>query len=500
MRRRSLLVGGALLGAALAAPDRAHAAAPETADIVIVGSGYAGSVAALRLAQAGFRSVVLERGRSWRITGPDTFATPEHPDGRAVWLPGPTGAVSTGVLEAFPARGIVGLLGAGVGGGSLVNNAVMAEPGAAAFDRTFGGLLDHAEMTGVWYPRARALIGPSPIPADLLDSPSYADARAFRDLAERAGYDPALLPLALDWDTVRAEIAGAAPASAIAGHSMFGINSGAKRSVDRTIMAAALDTGLVELRALSPVRGIGRHDDGYRIDYGELDAAGNLGATRTLVAPRVLLAAGSIGTTGLLVRARAAGDLPEVNDEVGRRWGTGGDHLVAIGGFPPEGGGQGGPAHVGMVDESGDVPVTLLSFPLGKTLGGDLAGGVLAVSDPPALGTIRADAGGLVVDWPAQHPEIVRVADAVRSTAQRLAAARGGASFGVSGAITTSHSLGGAVLGAATDETGEVFGCPGLHVIDSALLPGSCAAVPPALTVTAVADRCVTTLLRTLHR
>ncbi|WP_280273465.1 FAD-binding protein [Nocardia wallacei] len=501
MRRRALLAGGSLLGTSLAlGAGRAAARPAETADTVIIGSGYAGSVAALRLAEAGHRSVVLERGRRWRITpGGGTFATPERPDGRAAWLPDPRGGavLSTGVLEAFPAQGIIGLAGAGVGGGSLVNNTVLVAPGEAGFRRALGGILDYREMTEVWYPRARRLLGPAPIPPDVFDAAAYSDARDFADLAARAGYDPVRLDLGVDWPTVRREIAGTAVPSAIAGHSMWGVNSGAKRSVDRTILAAAEATGLTEVRALCPVDSIRLDDNGYRVDYTEITETGAPAARRTLRADRVVLAAGSLGTTGLLVRARAEGWLPGLSPEVGRRWGTGGDHLVALGGFPALSAGQGGPAHVGIVDDSGDVPVTMLGFPLGTTLGGQVAGGVLAVSDPPALGTVRYDAG-VVVEWPAQHPALTRIAEAVRVTADRFARARGGASLAVSGAPTTSHSLGGVVFGSATTASGELLGCPNLFVVDSALLPGSCGAVPPALTVTALADRCITTVIERL--
>ena len=61
--------------------------------------------------------------------------------------------------------------------------------------------------------------------------------------------------------------------------------------------------------------------------------------------------------------------------------------------------------------------------------------------------------------------------------------------------LLTSHSLGGAVLSDLTDSSGQVTGVPGLFVMDSSLIPGSTGGVPPALTVTALADRCVTTAL-----
>ncbi|MFG1772749.1 GMC oxidoreductase [Nocardia salmonicida] len=494
MRRRSFLAAASMVGAAaVLRPAPAAAQDTEQHDTVVVGSGYGGAVAALRLAEAGHTALVLERGRRWPITPDgDTFATARTLDDRAFWVPSPgAGVLSTGVLQAFPAEGIVGLLGAGVGGGSLVNNAVMAAPDAEGFARSFGTALDYDEMAEIWYPRARALLGVSPIPDDVLASPAYANAREFADLAERAGFTPHRLDLAVDWDIVRAEIAGTAPASTILGDSMWGIGSGAKRSVDRTVLARAEATGLVQVRPLSRVDRIVRTDSGYLLEYTTLNVAGAAVVTRTVQARRVILAAGSIGSTALLVRAQADGGLPDLNSEVGRRWGTGGDHLVALTGWPPPGAAQGGPAHLGFTDDTGDLPMTMLSFPFV----GQLAGGLLAVSDPPAAGTVRANgAGGVTVSWP-QTATLARYSTAVHDTAARLAAARIGTGVAASGAPSTSHSLGGTVIGSATNDFGQVHGCPDLFVVDSALLPGSCGSMPPALTVTAVADRCLHSII-----
>jgi cholesterol oxidase len=55
----------------------------------------------------------------------------------------------------------------------------------------------------------------------------------------------------------------------------------------------------------------------------------------------------------------------------------------------------------------------------------------------------------------------------------------------------TAHPLGGAVLGKATDAYGRLHGHPGLYCLDGALMPGSTAAVNPALTIAAVVERCL---------
>jgi len=103
-------------------------------DAVVIGSGYGGAVAALRLAQKGWRVTVLERGSEYR---PGEFPNdlgvlPKHvrapsPDGRAV-----TGR-ATGLFEWRVGPGALALVANGVGGGSLINAGVLFEPDPDVF-------------------------------------------------------------------------------------------------------------------------------------------------------------------------------------------------------------------------------------------------------------------------------------------------------------------------------------------------------------------------------
>jgi cholesterol oxidase len=61
--------------------------ADESVEAIVIGSGFGGAVAALRLGQAGIETVVLERGRRWQITDEGkTFSPIVNPDGRSTWL------------------------------------------------------------------------------------------------------------------------------------------------------------------------------------------------------------------------------------------------------------------------------------------------------------------------------------------------------------------------------------------------------------------------------
>ncbi|MEU7721809.1 GMC oxidoreductase [Streptomyces tibetensis] len=501
LSRRRFLTGVAA-GTALGVLPLRSAAAAESVKILIIGSGYAGSVAALRLAQAGLDSVVLERGRRWPITAQGgTFATPAAPDGRASWLNSWSPFVSQqldvypGVLEAVQADGVIALAGAGVGGGSLVNNAVMLKPSKAAFNRAFGTHIDFDEMSEQWYARARSLIGPAPMPDDVYKSTHYTAARSFTAETTAAGLAPFRADMAVDWQTVREEQAGTREASLIIARSIWGANSGAKRSVDRTILAAAEATGRVSVRTLTRVVDVVPSAGRYLVRCERIDDTGAVVARPEYNAEHVFFAAGSLGTSRLLVRARDRGSLPALRASVGRGWGTNSDRQTVRVGMPWNNPTQGGPSGIVAQDlDNPYEPVTMINFPWPRPpADGTGALGALAMTTCSADGYFSYDAStdAVSLTWPSSGAAAVRATQAVTATVDRINAANPGTSTLRLNADTTSHSLGGVVLGQACRPDGRLYGYNNLYVIDSSLIPGTMATVPPALTVTALADRCV---------
>ena len=108
----------------------------------------------------------------------NTFATFEEPDGRAYWLRDRTGEAIlglpqlekpidryVGVLEVVEGNGIYIGAGAGVGGGSLVFNAIIVKPRRELFERLFPREVDFDEMEDVYYPRVKRILRSAPIPA-----------------------------------------------------------------------------------------------------------------------------------------------------------------------------------------------------------------------------------------------------------------------------------------------------------------------------------------------
>jgi cholesterol oxidase len=303
---------------------------------IVIGSGFGGAVAALRLGLAGIDTLVLERGRRWRIRRDgNTFATLEQPDGRAYWLRDRTGEAILGlpqlekpidryigVLDIVEGAGISVGAGAGVGGGSLIFNAIIVQPRREMFERLFPRALDFGEFEDEYYPRVKRIIRAAPIPDDVLGTGYYLSTRVSLDQAHRAGFPTRPVDLAIDWDVVRDEMAGRRRPSAIAGQSIYGLNSGAMRSLDRNYLARAEASGHVEILPRHAVAAIERTRGGrYALTVHHLsDDGGTLAAPRRFLCNYLFLAAGSIGTTKLLVKARATGALPALNEHVGRHW------------------------------------------------------------------------------------------------------------------------------------------------------------------------------------
>src|SRR5690349_9243848 len=134
--------------------------------VVVVGSGFGGSVAALRLSEKGYRVTVLEAGR--RFT-PATLPRTSWDVRRFLWAPR-LGCHGIQRIHVLP--DVVVLAGAGVGGGSLVYANTLYEPESAAFwaDPQWAGITDWRDELAPHYDQARRMLGvvdnPTVTPAD----------------------------------------------------------------------------------------------------------------------------------------------------------------------------------------------------------------------------------------------------------------------------------------------------------------------------------------------
>ncbi|MGW7268149.1 GMC oxidoreductase [Streptomyces sp. NPDC054842] len=521
--RRSFIAGtgsifgvAALTGRAAATPSPIAAAdviAPGAhVPALVIGTGYGGSVAALRLAQAGVDVHMVEMGMAWDTPGPDgrIFANTTSPDQRSYWLRTRTKQPLsnflgfpidkdipryTGILDAEEMGGIIVYQGRGVGGGSLVNGGMAVTPRRENFAAVLPSV-DAAEMYATYYPRANQGLGVATVnPTWFETAECYQYARVGRKHAQRSGFPFVFVPDVYDWGYMEQEAAGTVPRSALAGEILYGNNYG-KKSLQKTYLARAGSTGRVTISALHKVTSVSpATGGGYTVVIDRIDTGGTTTATKTVTADRVFFAAGSVGTSKLLVKLKATGALPALNDEVGKGWGDNGNVMCGRANhmWDPTGklqssipcGGIDNWAAGGAFAEVAPLPTGIETY----------ASFYLSITKNPnrARFTWNPASGRAELNWQTawKQPSI----DMARTIFDRINAKEGTiyrtdlfGTYKIWGDHLTYHPLGGAVLDKATDNHGRLQGYRGLYVIDGALIPGN-TSVNPFVTITALAER-----------
>ena len=491
----------------------------EKVGAVVIGSGFGGAVAALRLGQAGVETVVLERGRRWTIRDPtrnDTYATFEKPDGRAEWLNSVTKTpayegtpidVYTGVLEILTKGKSTFMVGAGVGGGSHVYGGILIQPPGELFRQAFPAAVDYDEMDQIYYPRVRSLIKMELIPDDILATEYFAGLRSFVEHARKAGFPEresttqylsgtVRFPMAIDWDVIREEIAGTKVPSLIAAEFWYGNNSGSKRTLDRTYLKLAEETGAVEIRPLHLVTEIAEAGGGgYQVSYQRIDETGAVLERLTLACEHLFMAAGTFGTCDLLLKAKAKGRLPQLPASLGEGFGNDADIFFIRGNLReatvPH---LGPPGCIVVLDYDNPIKPSIMMFAALPRFAQDFP-------EKNVIGSFffsqTSNRGRLYYDEATDSVQLDFTPDsdaAARNLAERLNAANGGEVLSTTSNIT-GHQLGGACMGQTCDTEGRVHGYRGLYVVDGALIPGSSTCMNPAFTIAAIAERCLEHIL-----
>ncbi|MCP2242011.1 GMC oxidoreductase [Lentzea aerocolonigenes] len=524
--RRSFLAGtGSILGAvALGGVTPAARASTEISDAAVVpalviGTGYGGCVAALRLAQAGVDVHMVEMGMAWDTPGADgkIFANTTTPDQRSFWLRTKTKqplsnflgfpidkAIPryTGILDAEEFAGITVYQGRGVGGGSLVNGGMAVTPKREYFGDVLP-MINADEMYNVYYPRANAELGVGLIdPAWFDTTDCYQYARVGRKHAQRSGFPHVFVPTVYDWDYMEQEAAGTVPKSALIGEILYGNNYG-KKSLQKSYLPKIRATGRVTISALHRVVSVTPAAGGYAVTIEQLNTNGDPIATKQVTAARVFFAAGSVGTSKLLVKLKATGALPNLNGEVGRGWGDNGNVMCGRANhmWDPTGALQSSIPTMGIDNwAAGGAFAEVAPLPTGIET---YASFYLSITKTPNRGEFswNAATGKVDLNWQTAWKQVS--INAAKSIFDKINSKEGTIYrtdlFGVYkvwGDHLTYHPLGGAILDKATDNYGRLHGHPGLYVIDGSLIPGS-TVVNPFVTITALAERNIAKIIAT---
>ena len=303
-------------------------------DTVIVGSGFGGAVAACRLASAGQRVLVLERGRRWT---PDKF--PRQPEDAWIWEQATPELLNGWIdLRLFDHMWVA--MGAGVGGGSLIyaNISIDAEP--SAFESGWPSEITH-DVLKPYYDRVKDMLGSGPLP----DGQLTQRFKLMQDAAAKTGAADRFRKLDLavtfddDWNYGLPDATnpkhskpwtnrfGKQQGTCVhCGNCDIGCDVQARNTLDLNYIAAAESAGAV-VQPLSLVTHVSPADGGWRVDYDRLTDGRREPAEAS--AKRVVLAAGSLGSTEILLRSRDEyGSLTDLSPHLGQGWSSNGDFLT----------------------------------------------------------------------------------------------------------------------------------------------------------------------------
>jgi cholesterol oxidase len=300
----------------------------ESWDWIIVGSGFGGSVSALRLAERGYSVLVLEKGRRF---SPQDFPKTNWNLRRWLWAP----AIGfRGIFKMTFLRHLTSLNGVGVGGGSLVYGNTLPTPPEAFFSAPdWEHLADWKEELNPHYDTARRMLG-------ALEYPGVSTADGvLRKVAEGMGRLEHLRPtqVAVFFGEPGQEVqdpyfAGAGPprtGCTECGGCMTGCRFGAKNTLDLNYLWLAEGLG-VRVEADSEVSWIEPSNAGFKITV-RSGKSPLRKPSRVYLARNVVLAAGVLGTVELLLRLkRSPRGLPLLSERVGDRVRTNSEVLVGV--------------------------------------------------------------------------------------------------------------------------------------------------------------------------
>jgi cholesterol oxidase len=515
-------------------------------DWLVIGSGFGGSVSALRLAEKGHRVALLESGRR--------FADHELPRStwdlrRYFWAPR---FGLKGIFRLTIFRDVAVVSGSGVGGGSLgYGNTLYRAPERFYADPQWSGLEDWGSVLAPHFDTAERMLGVVTVAAD---DPADVLLREFgRQIGADRTYAKTRVGVYFGKPGETAAdpfFGGAGPARTgciECGRCMVGCPHNAKNTLPKNYLWLAERAGaaIVPERTVVDVRPLGAADgsDGYAVTS-ERTGAWLRRDRRVHTARGVVVAAGALGTNRLLARSKLSGSLPRVSDRLGELVRTNSEAILAVtlprdapdmtkrvaissSVYPdPD-------THIETVTygDAGDsisalftllvgdgtrltrplkllgaiarhpLRVARLSWPRGWSRRTIIVLVMQSLDNAIALRARRGPLGGVRLgteqDPERPNPTFLPVANRF---AEWLAERTGGVAQSslmeaVANIPTTAHILGGAVIGAdssrgVVDARQRIFGYENLLVCDGSAIPAN-VGVNPSLTITALAEHAI---------
>ncbi len=303
-------------------------------DVLIIGSGFGGSVSALRLTEKGYRVGVLEAGR--RFEDAD-FAKTSWNLRKFLWAPK---LGMYGIQRIHLLRNVMILAGAGVGGGSLnYANTLYVPPDPFFDDNQWAHITDWRDELMPHYEQAKRMLG-------VVKNPTFTDAdRIIKEVAEDMGVGDTFVPTPVGVffgpDGTKAPgrtvpdpyFGGAGPARTgciECGSCMTGCRYGAKNTLVKNYLGLAESAG-AQVHPMTTVTGFEQRPDGsWEVRTARTDRRLRRGRN-TFTATHLVLAAGTFGTQKLLFRMRDKGKLPRLSARLGVLTRTNSESIVGAG-------------------------------------------------------------------------------------------------------------------------------------------------------------------------
>ena len=305
-------------------------------DVLIIGSGFGGSVTALRLTEKGYRVGVLEAGRRF---ADHEFANTSWNLRKLLWMPR---LGMYGIQRIHLLRNVMILGGAGVGGGSLnYANTLYVPPEPFFADKQWSHITDWRAELMPHYDQAQRMLG-------VVKNPTFTDAdRMMKEVADEMGVGDTFVatPVGVFFGPDGEKTPGKTVADPYfggagpertgcieCGSCMTGCRYGAKNTLVKNYLGLAEKAG-AQVFPMRTVTGFEQRSDGtWRVDT-VVTGRWLRRKKKSFTASYLTLAAGTYNTQKLLFKMRDKGKLPKISDKLGTLTRTNSESIVGAGRF-----------------------------------------------------------------------------------------------------------------------------------------------------------------------